>query len=91
MIQAAGIAMILAGVKYFADHVLREPDAGPTVLFACFVGPALLVMPLWSRVGARIGKARAFVAASLLFAAGALGLVASLVLPPVSSSTCWSR
>lgn len=83
VIQAAGIAMILGGVKYFADHVLREPDAGPTVLFACFVGPALLVMPLWSRVGARIGKARAYVAASLLFAAGALGLVASLVLPGV--------
>jgi glycoside/pentoside/hexuronide:cation symporter, GPH family len=83
VIQAAGIAMILGGVKYFADHVLREPDAGPTVLFACFVGPALLVMPLWSRVGARIGKARAYVAASLLFAAGALGLVASLVLPAV--------
>ncbi len=83
VIQAAGIAMILGGVKYFADHVLREPDAGPTVLFACFVGPALLVMPLWSRVGARIGKARAYVAASLLFAAGALGLAASLVLPGV--------
>jgi glycoside/pentoside/hexuronide:cation symporter, GPH family len=84
VIQAAGIAMILAGVKYFADHVLREPDLGPTLLFACFVGPALLVMPLWSRVGARVGKARAYVAASLLFAAGALGLVASLVLPDVA-------
>ena len=83
VIQAAGIAMILAGVNYFADHVLREPDLGPTVLFACFVGPALLVMPLWSRVGARVGKPRAFVAASLLFAAGALGLVAALVLPVV--------
>lgn len=81
VIQAAGIAMILAGVKYFADHVLRSPDLGPTLLFACFVGPALLVMPLWSRVGARLGKARAYVVASLLFAVGALGLVGALVLP----------
>jgi GPH family glycoside/pentoside/hexuronide:cation symporter len=81
VIQAAGIAMILAGVKYFADHVLRAPDLGPTVLFACFVAPALLVMPLWTRVGRRFGKAKAFVAASLLFAAGALCLAAAPVLP----------
>jgi GPH family glycoside/pentoside/hexuronide:cation symporter len=83
VIQAAGIAMILAGVKYFADHVLREPDLGPTLLFACFVGPALLVMPLWSRVGGRLGKTRAYVVASLLFAAGALALAAAPVLPAV--------
>ncbi|HTF06777.1 MAG TPA: MFS transporter [Asanoa sp.] len=84
MIQAAGIAMILAGVQYFADHVLYSPDAGPTVLFACFVGPAVLVMPIWTRVGARVGKARAFVRASLLFAAGALLLVLAPVLPAVA-------
>jgi GPH family glycoside/pentoside/hexuronide:cation symporter len=81
VIQAAGIAMILAGVKYFADHVLNAPDLGPTLLFAFFVAPALLVMPLWTRVGRRLGKARAFVVASLLFAVGALCLVAAPVLP----------
>ncbi|GIF46706.1 Na+/melibiose symporter-like transporter [Asanoa ferruginea] len=84
VIQAAGIAMILAGVQYFADHVLYSPDTGPTVLFACFVGPALLVMPIWTRVGARVGKARAFVRASLLFAAGAILLVLAPVLPAVA-------
>ncbi|MEV0717056.1 MFS transporter [Asanoa sp. NPDC050611] len=81
VIQAVGIAMILAGVQYFADHVLYSPDTGPTILFACFVGPALLVMPLWSRVGARVGKARAYVLASLLFAAAAVLLVLAPVLP----------
>ena len=84
VIQAVGIAMILAGVKYFADHVLFEPDAGPTFLFACFVGPALLVMPLWSRAGGRLGKARAFVLASVLFGVGALLLALAPVLPAVA-------
>jgi len=84
VVQAAGIGTMLAGVKYFADHVIERPDDGPTVLFACFVGPALLVMPVWRRVGARVGKVRAFVWASLIFAAGALALVAAPALPPVA-------
>ncbi|MFY1673390.1 MFS transporter [Plantactinospora sp. WMMB334] len=81
VVQAAGIATVLAGVNYFAEHVLRDRQTGPTLLFACFVGPALLVMPLWSRAGARLGKPRAFGYASLLFAGGALALVAAPVLP----------
>jgi Na+/melibiose symporter-like transporter len=81
VVQAAGIATMLAGVKYFATQVLDSPDEGPTLLFVCFVGPALLVMPVWSRVGARVGKLRAYVVASALFAAGAALLVAAPVLP----------
>ncbi|MFG3687550.1 MFS transporter [Micromonospora sp. NPDC047740] len=81
VVQSAGVATVLAGVSYFAGQVLRAPETGPTLLFACFVGPALLVMPLWSRVGARVGKRAALVVASLLFAAGALALVAAPALP----------
>ncbi|NES12552.1 MULTISPECIES: MFS transporter [Micromonospora] len=81
VVQSAGVATVLAGVKYFADQVLRDPQTGPTLLFACFVGPALLVMPIWTRVGARFGKRAGLVVASLLFAAGALALVASPALP----------
>jgi Na+/melibiose symporter-like transporter len=87
VIQAAGIATMLAGVKYFADHVLDDSKGGPTYLFACFVGPALLVMPLWSRVGGRMGKLRGYVLAGLLFAAGGLliGLVALVGGPAVEA------
>ncbi|RGC70832.1 Melibiose carrier protein [Micromonospora sp. MW-13] len=84
VIQSAGVATILAGVSYFADQVLRDPDTGPTVLFACFVGPALLVMPVWTRVGARVGKRAALVAASVLLAGGAVILVAAPALPAVA-------
>jgi glycoside/pentoside/hexuronide:cation symporter, GPH family len=80
VVQAAGIATMLAGVKYFADHVLNDAKAGATYLFICFVAPALLVMPVWTRVGERLGKRRGYVLASLLFAAGALliGAVAAV-------------
>ncbi|MER7001680.1 MFS transporter [Dactylosporangium sp. NPDC000555] len=85
IVQAAGIATMLAGVSYFATQILRDPDTGATVLFACFVGPALLVMPLWSRVGARIGKLRAYVLASLLFAAAAALIALAPVLPAAAT------
>ena len=83
VIQAVGIGTMLAGVQYFADQVVRV-DSGATFLFAAFVGPALLVMPLWTRVGARFGKPRSLIAASLLFATGALALLAAPTLAAVS-------
>lgn len=90
VIQAAGIATMLAGVKYFADHVLDNSKGGPTYLFACFVGPALLVMPIWSRVGARLGKIRGYVTASLIFAAGGvlIGLSALAHAPAAVTYLC---
>ncbi|MDG4794082.1 MFS transporter [Micromonospora sp. WMMD1082] len=81
VVQSAGVATILAGVQYFADQILRDSATGPTVLFVCFVGPALVVMPLWSRVGARLGKLAGLVTASLILATGGLALVAAPVLP----------
>ncbi|MDG4806324.1 MFS transporter [Micromonospora sp. WMMD1120] len=84
VVQSAGVATILAGVNYFAGQILRDEESGPTVLFACFVGPALLVMPLWSRAGARLGKRAALVVASLILAVGALALVAAPLLPSVA-------
>ncbi|MFG1607469.1 MFS transporter [Actinoplanes sp. NPDC049265] len=82
VIQAAGSATMLAGVQYFADHIIGRPGAA-TVLFAAFVGPALLVMPLWTRVGARFGKRRGLIAASLLFALGSLLLAFTSAAPPL--------
>ncbi|MFG1928264.1 MFS transporter [Cryptosporangium sp. NPDC048952] len=82
VVQAVGIGAMLAGTDYVAAGPLD--DAGATsLLFVCFVGPALVVMPLWERVGARIGKRSGFLAGSGLFGVGALlvglGLLVGLV------------
>jgi GPH family glycoside/pentoside/hexuronide:cation symporter len=82
VLQSAGIATMLAGVQYFADHVVGR-TGGSSILFAAFVGPALLVMPVWTRAGHRLGKRRSMVLASLIFAAGALALLAAPGLPTV--------
>jgi Na+/melibiose symporter-like transporter len=78
--QAAGVAAMLAGVQYFADHVLHQHNA-VTLLFVCVVGPAILVMPLWNRIGARIGKLKGYVFASLMITTSTLALVSAPVLP----------
>ena len=80
VLQALATGSMLAGVDYVARHVLGSAAAS-TLLFVAFVGPALVVTPLWQRVGARWGKVRGFVAASALLGAGALALVAARQLP----------
>lgn len=81
VVQALATGAMLAGVDYVARHVLDSPGAA-TALFVCFVGPALLLTPLWASVGARIGKKRGYLVASLLLAAGALLLAGAQALPP---------
>ncbi len=80
VVQAAGVAAMLAGVQYFAGQVLHDSNA-VTLLFACVVGPAILVMPAWNRIGARLGKLRGLVFASLLITLATLALVAAPLLP----------
>ena len=71
VVQALATGCMLAGVDYVAEEVLGRTGAA-TVLFICFVGPALLLTPVWSAIGTRIGKKRGYVASSLLLGTGAL-------------------
>jgi Na+/melibiose symporter-like transporter len=80
VVQALAVGVMLAGVDYVARVVLDRPGAA-TLLFVCFVGPALLVTPVWERVGRRLGKRGGYLASSLAFATGAAALVGAQVLP----------
>lgn len=81
VVQALATGAMLAGVDYVAGDVLGSTGA-TTVLFVCFVGPALVLTPLWARLGERMGKKRGYLLASLVLAAGA-GLAATAqVVPP---------
>ena len=79
-VQALGVGTVLAGISYLARYILG--DAGyQTILFAAFVGPALLMMPVWPIVGRRWGKLFGFRAASLAFGVALLGMLGSQVFP----------
>lgn len=80
VVQALAVGAMLAGVDYVSRNVLHDKGAA-TILFVCFVGPALLMTPVWSRLGQRIGKKAGYVAASLVFACGAVLLVGAETFP----------
>src|SRR3546814_4644992 len=70
VLQALATGCMRAGVDYVAGDVLGTQGTA-TILFVCFVGPALLLTPLWARVGVLIGKKKGYVASSLVLAGGA--------------------
>jgi Na+/melibiose symporter-like transporter len=70
LLQALATGAMLAGVDYVA-RVLLGATGMSTILFFCFVAPALVVTPLWQRVGERLGKRTGFLIASLLLGGGA--------------------
>ena len=74
VLQALGIGAMLAGAQYVATYLLRSESA-VTFLFAALVGPAVLVMPLARRLAQRVGKHRAYLASTVLFAVAALAML----------------
>lgn len=87
VLQAVATGTMLAAAQYVATYVLGS-QAALTLLFVALVGPALLVMPLWTGLSARHGKARSLTVASVLFVAAALALAAVPVMPPWWTYTC---
>ncbi|MGY1769676.1 MFS transporter [Blastococcus sp. SYSU D00813] len=73
VVQALGIGVMLAGVPYYARQVLGDEAAG-ALLFAALVGPAIVVMPVWLRLGRRLGKRAALLVSSAVFTVGAAAL-----------------
>jgi glycoside/pentoside/hexuronide:cation symporter, GPH family len=71
--QALGVGALLAGVAYVARNLLGDPAAS-SILFAAFVGPALLVSPLWERWVARRGKKSGYLVATVVLVVGVLAL-----------------
>ncbi|MCD2261850.1 MFS transporter [Dietzia aurantiaca] len=73
-LQAVATAVMLAGGQYVATYVLGDESA-LTGLFLALVGPALVVMPLWTRLAHARGKVRALAASTGLFTVAALLLI----------------
>ncbi|MEO6790208.1 MAG: MFS transporter [Ornithinibacter sp.] len=85
VIQALAIGAMLAGVDYVARVILGR-SALSTVLFVCFVAPALLVTPIWQRVGERHGKRAGYLWGSVLLAGGALATLFTLRIGVVAAA-----
>lgn len=76
VVQAAAIGTLLAGVAYVADDLL-DSTAANTFLFVAFVGPALLVTPVWERYARTRGKRSGYALATVCMVLGMAALVAA--------------
>lgn len=82
VLQALATGAMLAAAQYVATYTLGDESA-VTTLFVALVAPALLVMPLARRFADRVGKRRALVWATALFAVASGALVLAEPLPGV--------
>ncbi|RYJ07433.1 MAG: MFS transporter, partial [Actinomycetales bacterium] len=82
VVQALAVGTMLAGVAYVADDLLERPGAA-TILFAAFVGPALLVTPLWERYARTRTKRSGYTWSTVSMVAGMVVLLLALPHAPV--------
>ncbi|MCD6640786.1 MAG: MFS transporter [Nocardioides sp.] len=73
--QAVAGSMLLAGVDYASRHLTGGGAGDATVIFVAFVGPAVLVTPLWQWVGLHHGKKTGLMLSSAVFAVALLALL----------------
>lgn len=69
-LQVLAIAMTLASIAYVATYLLGDSNL-MSVLFAVFVAPSIIAVPLWSKLANRVGKHRVYQLVTVLLAAGA--------------------
>jgi Na+/melibiose symporter-like transporter len=80
VVQGVAIGTLLAGVEYVARVALGDKSL-QSLMFAAFVGPAILVMPVLQWAGARWGKRAGYVVSTLVFAVAVASLVAARGVP----------
>ena len=81
VLQALATGAMLAAAQYVATYTLGDESA-VTFLFAALVAPALLVMVPARKLAERIGKQRAFLAATILFAGASASLLLLMTVSP---------
>src|SRR5690606_4841453 len=74
VLQALATGAMLGAAQYVATYTLGDQTA-LTGLFVALVAPALLVMPIARRVADRVGKRRALIGSTGLFALASAALV----------------
>lgn len=79
VLQALGAGAVLAAAPYFSRYILGVADFG--LVFGLLLVPAVFTMPIWAKVGHRLGKRRGFLIASCLFIVGLLASLAASAVP----------
>ncbi|HNU91785.1 MAG TPA: MFS transporter [Spirochaetota bacterium] len=60
MLQSAGMGVLMAGLIYYIKHVMMLPESAMGVVFPILFGTAIVFIPIWVKVGKKLGKIRAY-------------------------------
>lgn len=60
MLQSTGIGVLMAGLIYFIKHVMELPETSMGVVFPILFGTAIVFIPVWVKIGKKLGKIRAY-------------------------------
>jgi Na+/melibiose symporter-like transporter len=74
LVMSTTTHLLLAGTPFFTEFVMDNAKL-TTVLFACFVAPALVATPLWAKISRRYGKQRLLLLSQGMFVVGSLLLL----------------
>lgn len=74
LVMSTTTHLLLAGTPFYTEYVMDNTKL-TTILFVCFVGPALVATPLWARFSRVHGKQRLLLLAQAMFVVGSLLLV----------------
>jgi GPH family glycoside/pentoside/hexuronide:cation symporter len=58
--QALAIGVMMAGFVYYVKHVMRMPETAMGIIFPVFLVTAIVFIPVWLKIGVRLGKIRAY-------------------------------
>ncbi|WP_410677283.1 MFS transporter [Amycolatopsis sp. cmx-4-68] len=79
-LQGIGTGASLSGLVYVATYVLHDAAVASGIFLALF-GATILSVPVWERVGARLGKRGALMSGTVLYVCGCAAMLDISALP----------
>ena len=58
--QSLGIGVLMAGLIYYVKYVMELPEAAMGVVFPILIVTAIIFIPVWLKIGVRLGKIKAY-------------------------------
>jgi glycoside/pentoside/hexuronide:cation symporter, GPH family len=59
-LQSVAVGILMAGLIYFIMHVMKLPEAAMSIVLPILFVTAIVFIPIWVKVGAKIGKIKAY-------------------------------
>jgi GPH family glycoside/pentoside/hexuronide:cation symporter len=78
--QALAIGVMMAGFVYYVKYAMKLPETAMDLVYPLFLVTAIVFIPVWVKVGRRLGKIRAYSIGLALFCL----LIFSLFFTPAS-------